>query len=145
MATDAENIATRKSAIYAQLAAMSSTSVGNKPTYSIDGQTSRLPTSVAEAFAARTDASALLTFRFGGIHFATHFFADDELEFDFYPNDIHGQSDLDSLLDFIQRIGDLLARPVSITPENSREDAFLVYQPDSHEFRYTSPAFNRNA
>jgi hypothetical protein len=38
MATDAENIATRKSAIYAQLAAMSSTSVGGKPTYSIDGQ-----------------------------------------------------------------------------------------------------------
>lgn len=39
MATDAENIATRRSAIYAQLAAMSSTSVGGKPTYSIDGQT----------------------------------------------------------------------------------------------------------
>lgn len=38
MATDAENIATRRSAIYAQLAAMSSTSVGNKPTYNIDGQ-----------------------------------------------------------------------------------------------------------
>ena len=38
MATDAENIAARKSAIYAQLAAMSSTSVGGKPTYSIDGQ-----------------------------------------------------------------------------------------------------------
>lgn len=38
MATDAENIATRKSWIYAQLAAMTATSIGNKPTYSVDGQ-----------------------------------------------------------------------------------------------------------
>jgi hypothetical protein len=38
VATNAENIATRIAAIYAQLAAMSSTSPGGKPTYSIDGQ-----------------------------------------------------------------------------------------------------------
>lgn len=113
--------------------------------YSLDGQLSPLPVSVAEAFAARTEASPLLTFRFDGIHFAAHFFTDDELEFDFCPSDIRGQSDLDSLLDFIQRVGDLLSKPVSITPENCREDAFLVYQPDSHEFCYTPPAFNRNA
>jgi hypothetical protein len=116
-----------------------------EPSYSLDAQPLPLPVSVAEAFSARMHASALLTFRFGSIHFATHFFTDDELEFDFCPSDICAQTDLDSLLSFVQRIGDLLARPVSITPENSREDAFLVYQPDSHEFCHTPRAFNRNA
>lgn len=38
MATDAENLATRKSAILAELAAMTSTSSGGKPSYSINGQ-----------------------------------------------------------------------------------------------------------
>jgi hypothetical protein len=41
MASTAENIAnlqTRRDAIYAELAAMTSTSVGGKPNYSIDGQ-----------------------------------------------------------------------------------------------------------
>jgi hypothetical protein len=38
MATDAENIATRRSAILTQLAAMTSLSIGNVPTYSADGQ-----------------------------------------------------------------------------------------------------------
>jgi len=117
----------------------------SEPSYSLDGQPSPLPISVAEAFSARAHVSPLLTFRFGAIHFAAHFFTDDELEFDFWPGDIRGQSDLDSLLGFVQRIGDLLARAVSITPENCRKDAFLVYQPDSHEFRYTPPAFNRTA
>lgn len=38
MATVAQNLATRKAAIAAELAAMVSTSAGGKPTYSIDGQ-----------------------------------------------------------------------------------------------------------
>ena len=38
MATNAENITTRIAAIYAELAALTSTAVGGKPTYSIDGQ-----------------------------------------------------------------------------------------------------------
>ncbi len=118
---------------------------GNEVSYSLDGLSSSLPVSVSEPLSAREHASPLLTFRFGGIHFATHFFTADELEFDILPNAIHGQDDLDSLLSFVQRIGDLLVRPVSITPENSREDAFLIYQPDSHGFRHVPPTFNRNA
>ena len=38
MATNAENIATRIAAVLAELAAMTSTSAGGKPTYTIDGQ-----------------------------------------------------------------------------------------------------------
>ena len=83
----------------------------------------------------RAEASPLLTFRFGGIQFAAHFFNEEELEFDFVPNDIRGQDDLDSLLSFVRQMGDLLSKPVSITPENFRDGAFLVYRPDVREFR----------
>ena len=38
MATDLENLTTRRSAIYAELAALSSTASGGKPTYSADGE-----------------------------------------------------------------------------------------------------------
>jgi hypothetical protein len=38
MATDLENLATRRSAIYAELAAMTSASSGGKPNYSADGE-----------------------------------------------------------------------------------------------------------
>ena len=116
-----------------------------EPSYSLDGQASSLPVSVAEVFSARALASPLLTFRFGGIQFAAHFFAEDELEFDFCPGEIRGQSDLDSLLAFIQRVGDLLSKPICITPENCRDEPFLAYQPDSHEFRHSPPAFHRRA
>ena len=117
---------------------------GSEVSYSLDGQPSQLPASVSESFAARQHSSPSLTFRLGGVHFATHFFSDDELEFDFSPSDIHCQGDLDLLLGFIQRVGDLLTKPVSITPENCREDAFLVYHPDSRAVSYTPAVFNRN-
>jgi hypothetical protein len=38
VATDLQNLATRKSAILAELAAITSTANGGKPTYNIDGQ-----------------------------------------------------------------------------------------------------------
>lgn len=38
MASNLENLETRRTAIYVELAAMSSTKSGGKPTYNIDGQ-----------------------------------------------------------------------------------------------------------
>jgi len=104
--------------------------------YSIDGHSSSLPSAVNEALSARKYASPLLTFRFGSIPFASHFFNDNEVEFDFTPNDICGQSEFDTLCEFIRRIGDLVSKPVSIAPENCREYAFIFYMPDTHEFSY---------
>ena len=118
---------------------------GSEVCYSLDGQSTSVPVSVDEPFAAREHSSPLLTFRFGGIHFAAHFFCDDEVEFDIVPNDIRSASEFDSLCGFLQRIGDLLSKPVSLTPENCGEDAFLVYHPNSREFSHAPSAFNRNA
>ena len=115
------------------------------PSYTVDGEPAAWPASAADVFATRAHASPALWFRFGGIHFAAHFFTEAEVEFDFHPNDVRSQPDLDSLLSFLRQVGDLLAKPISVTPENSMGDAFLVYQPDTGEFRITPSLTNRYA
>jgi hypothetical protein len=102
--------------------------------FSIDGEPAPLPALAAEIFPIRDHAAALLTFSFGGILFAAHFFTELEVEFDFEPTDVHGQEELDSLLSFMQQIGDLLAQPIFVTGENGLASAFLGYWPRSREF-----------
>jgi hypothetical protein len=113
--------------------------------YTRDSEPERLPANVDEAFATRPDATASLAFRFGPVHFVTHFFVEEELEFDFWPKDIQEQHEFDSLLQFIRQLGDLLAKPVGVSFESSRDTTFLTYEPTLHEFHYIPPVIDRNA
>lgn len=118
---------------------------GTEPIYTVDGENAEWPASAVAAFATQAHASPALWFRFGGIHFAAHFFTEAEVEFDFRPEDVCSQQELDALLSFIQRIGDLLAKPVVVTPENQMDEAFLSYQPATREFRATPFSGDRYA
>ena len=113
--------------------------------YTVDSQQQPTPLSVDELCAARESAAVTLTFRFGPLHLATHFFVPDELEFDFWPKDIQGPADFASLLQFMRDLGDMLGKPVLLTPENHQNAPILEYTPTSHEFRYIPPPFDRNA
>src|SRR5688572_2072680 len=70
-------------------------------------------------FGGARECGRLLTFRIGSIGLACHFFHDADIEFDFWPQDLAGQADLDDLLRFIQQLGDSVGKPVIVCPENS--------------------------
>ena len=118
---------------------------GTSLDYRIDNEPVPMPLLIKDYFFTPDRPHGVLAFCFGGIHFATHFFAEDEIELDYWPSDIRSQERLDSLLGFAQRLGDLLAKPVRLTPENCFDIPFLLYQPTSREFSYTPSQFAENA
>ena len=97
--------------------------------FSVDGrEQSGLPSAEA-ALAIRPLASPLLHVAIGGITFACHFFAADEIEFDFVPAKIDGRERLETLLGFVETLGQLTGKRVVVSPENSPALAFLGYDP----------------
>lgn len=115
---------------------------GAEVSYSIDGTPSLIPSTVVEIFATRPNASPLLEFSIQGIRYLAFFFDENQIELTFDERDIKNQTELDVLMAFLQSVGDLLLKPVSVTPENLLDEAFLVYEPASREFRYIPPSLN---
>src|SRR4051812_28241071 len=104
--------------------------------YLVDGTTQRPPEAVEQVFAVRPSGSPVLRFSVGRACVVFHFFWDEEIECDFYPNDITSQADLDALLAFVRQLGDVTRKRVVITPENVRECPFITYDPESTRFEH---------
>ena len=104
--------------------------------YSVDGVVQPPPNSVEQAFTVRPSASPMLRFRVGRALVVFHFFAEDEVECDFVPNEVTSQADLDALLAFVRQLGDVTRKPVIITPENYRERPFITYDPERKYFEH---------
>jgi hypothetical protein len=104
--------------------------------YLVDGVVQPPPDSVEQVFAVRPSGSPVLRFTVGRALVVFHFFWDEEIECDFYPNDITSQIDLDALLSFVRQLGDVTRKRVVITPENVRQCPFITYSPESREFEH---------
>jgi hypothetical protein len=99
--------------------------------YTVDGSSQPLPQQYGDIIAARSDASTTLTiWPTPDIAVNTHFFSDDEIEFDFEPGELQGQDRLDVLCAFLRTIGGTLNKPVVLTPENNPDWPLLTYTPD---------------
>ncbi len=88
------------------------------------------------SFGDTSEFGRLLTFRIGNLELACHFFHDAAIEFDFWPSNLTGQTDLNDLLHFIQHLGASVGKPVIVCPENSPDYAFLRYDPQSQLSSY---------
>jgi len=104
----------------------------------VDGITQSAPNGIDEIFAVRPSASPMLRFRIGRILIVSHFFSEDEIECDVDPSDLTSQDDLDSLLGFVQQLGDATDKRVIITPENLLTEPFISYSPERRKFDYHS-------
>lgn len=104
--------------------------------YSVDGVGQQPPDSVEQVFAVRPSASPMLRFHVGRALVVFHFFSDEEVECDFLPNEITSQVDLDALLAFVRQLGEATRKCVLITPENCREQPFIIYDPEKQCFDY---------
>lgn len=104
--------------------------------FTIDGVRQPLPAKVDEAFAFREVGSPALRVAVGRALVVFHFFSSEEIECDINPREITSQVDLDALLGLVRRLGDATNKSVSITSENSRDEAFIVYAPDGSKFQH---------
>jgi hypothetical protein len=98
--------------------------------YIYDGSARPLPHDVGEIFRHRCEASTCLhIWPAPNIMVNSHFFSEDEIEFDFDPGQFHGQDDLDVMCAFVHLIGTALHQLVYVTPENTPDRALLIYDP----------------
>ncbi len=104
--------------------------------FRLDGETASLPGDIADVFAMRTQKNPTLTVKLGTVTAAFHFFTEEVIECDIDPREVKSQIELDAVLAFLKRIGDALAKPVLLTPENRSESEFVRYEPTSQKFKY---------
>jgi len=98
--------------------------------YTYDGSARPLPHDVGEIFQHRGDAATSLhVWPRPTITVNSHFFSEDEIEFDVDPGEFHGQDHLDAMCAVLRLIGATLDLPVYVTPENTRDNALLIYDP----------------
>jgi hypothetical protein len=100
--------------------------------YTHDGSARPLPHDVGEIFRHRGEAATTLhIWPAPNIMVNSHFFSEDEIEFDFDPRQLHGQDDLDVMCTVLHLVGTTLNQRVYVTPENTADRALLVYDPST--------------
>ena len=83
-----------------------------------------------------TESRPTLRFRLGGVLVVFHFFTPDEIECDIDLREVTGQTSLDAVLAFMQRLGDLTRKRAVLTPENAPHLPIISYDPESRDFQY---------
>ena len=106
--------------------------------YCEDGEPAQLP-SAEEALTRSRARSCLLRVALTPlINLNTHFFAADEVEFDFDPREVLDQDDLDQVCGFMRTVGRAIGKPVWLGIEGGppRPPANLRYDPADDSFSY---------
>jgi hypothetical protein len=105
--------------------------------FTVDGEVTQPPALVSEVFAFHEKASPGFNMNLSGIDIVCHFFTEEEIEFDLWPEDVQGEESWHSLQSFMVAVGDLLAKPVLLTMEGSSEPPVIVsYNPSARAFTY---------
>ncbi|MEH0937760.1 hypothetical protein [Micromonospora psammae] len=106
--------------------------------YTVEGQSLPLPQRAADIFAHRCEAAVTMhIWPAPQLMVNTHFFSEDEVEFDFDRTELQGQNQLDLLCCFMRSLGRQLGKPVRLTPENSPEHTLVIYSPGHDRFTAT--------
>lgn len=96
--------------------------------FEIGGCPSAVP-DYGEIRAVSHDTLVLLTVDPGGLHLNCISFAPSEIELDLWPTDIAGPEALCRLLDFVRAVGNLLGKPIIITPEGEPDIPLISFDP----------------
>jgi hypothetical protein len=95
----------------------------------IDQENQPLPSTVRKIFDLKNDHSVILHIDEGQLNLCCYFFTSEQIEFDFDPRDINSDQRFTRLLDFIHHLGNLLQKPVVLTPESTEDIHYLLYDP----------------
>lgn len=103
---------------------------------SADGIVQSLPSTDEELHVMSRECNSHWTIRVGGILIVCHFFSSEQMEFHIDPREVTSQADLDTLLAFIQRLGDAIKKSVVLTLDNGPEIPIISYHPKTGSFQY---------
>lgn len=108
--------------------------------YTVEGRSLPLPQQITDIFASRRSQAAVTMHIWPAptMLVNTHFFSDDEIEFDFDRTELQGQHQLDALCWFMRSLGRQLGKPVRLTPENSPQHPLVIYSPGDDQFISTT-------
>lgn len=98
-------------------------------TFSLDGVQQPLPSDLQAVFAAREQASPLLSIFLDHVQINCHFFDPSQIEFDIDPREITDAAAFRHLLNFMDVVGSILHKEVRLTPENAPDIVLLRYNP----------------
>jgi hypothetical protein len=107
--------------------------------YEVDGASPPLPTGVASIFATRQDASPILKVDLRGMWLHSHFFTEDEIEFDLDPREVQDEIALARLLDFMRGVATHLGKTAILTPENWVQSPIFEVRPAEPPIYYPRP------
>ena len=107
--------------------------------FTIDGESALLPNSAWRLFDMQPDASPMLELHVGAVRVRCHFFCASEIELDVDPRDVQSQTDLNSLTNFIVRLGKIVDKNVYFSHENSAETPIFEYHAADHVLIYNEP------
>jgi hypothetical protein len=94
-----------------------------------------IPTTIDDSFFDRQDVPRqTIAILVDAIQVNCHFFLKDEIELDIDPRQITNQSDLNSLLEFIQFVGTMTDKTTILTYENMQNAIILEYVPKLGRF-----------
>jgi hypothetical protein len=97
--------------------------------YLVDDIEWPLPKTAVEALQAWPDRSPLLVAEREGIEYACHFFNAEQIELDFWPEDIRGLEEFQALQRFVVDLGRATNRVVLVTYEGSEAAEIFRYDP----------------
>ena len=101
--------------------------------YEYDGEPGSLPDVES---VLRDDQSHLLSIGVGNVRLNCHFFIDSEIEIDIDPAEIESAANHDAVLNFLERLGRTLGKPVIITPENEIQTPIVSFDPLNDTWRW---------
>lgn len=74
--------------------------------------------------------------RMGNILISCRFFDEEEIDFNIEPREIDSDDKVDSIVEFMKQLGNLLGKDIILTPEDSPGAVLLHWSPDSREITY---------
>lgn len=95
----------------------------------VTGEVRSLPESIEEVFALVHKHGGMVRVDEKNLALHCYFYTYDEMEFDLDPRAINSAQQLSRLLDFIRTIGNLLKKPVILTPENVSRVVLFRFDP----------------
>ena len=96
--------------------------------YFTNAEVKNIPETVESIF-NDTDNAHILRVQYENIVFITHFFCQEQIEFDLDPRDFVAIEQSKILIDFMHFIADTLNKEVIMTPENSEEHFIIKILP----------------
>jgi hypothetical protein len=104
---------------------------GGTARYSIDDVEMSPPARASQALEAWPERSPLLVVDRENIEYACHFFGTEQVELDFWPEDVGGPEEFEALQRFVVGLGRATKRIVLVTYEGSEAAEIFRYVPET--------------